>query len=547
MPIEPAGQHWLFGPWLDLLVGCGLGYVALVPILLAWGSAADVHSWPAAVVTACALAINGPHYGATVLRAYSRREDRAKYRLFTVYATLFVIAAFAMAAQGGIAASLLITAYLTWSPWHFSGQNYGIGLMFLRRRGVVVDAGLKRLFWLSFALSALLAMIQIHGTSGEFLELRPTVDASGAPRLLKLGLHGAAFQALCGIVGTAYVACLLAIALRLRRSVPLADQAPMWALVVTQALWFVIPVVLADAEALLPFAAMWVSTAHSVQYLWITAYYAKRSDAQEPEGRFLLQSFFVGTSISVIPSLLFAPDRLGRIPWDAGLAMVTFSAVNLHHFILDGAIWKLRDGAIARALLRPAPPDAGGQPLRSSGTRRFVLGAATLSALVPLISVYEGYAIDRTPTPERIDLAVQRLRWLGRESVRLHLAAGQRNEKESRPEAAIAHYRRSLELFPTAEAWSGLGRLYAQAGKREDALAAYHESAALMPNSPETWLQCVQLELSLAREAKDSRPHLERAASALRRVVELDPRRSDAARQLAQIERRLAATSAEMR
>jgi hypothetical protein len=75
---------------------------------------------------------------------------------------------------------------------------------------VTVDAQLKRLFWLTFALSALLAMIQIHGTSGAFLELRPTVDASGAPRLLKLGIHGAAFEALCGIVGTAYVGCLLA-------------------------------------------------------------------------------------------------------------------------------------------------------------------------------------------------------------------------------------------------------------------------------------------------------------------------------------------------
>ena len=547
MPIEPPGQRWLFGPWLDLLVGCGLGYVALIPILLVWGHAADVHSWPGAVVTACALAINGPHYGATVLRAYSRREDRAKYRLFTVYATLFVIAAFAMATQGGIIASLLITAYLTWSPWHFSGQNYGIGLMFLRRRGVVVDAELKRLFWLSFALSALLAIIQIHGTSGEFLELRPTADASGAPRLLKLGLHGASFQAISVIVGAAYVGCLLAIAIRLRKSVALLDQAPMWALVATQSLWFVIPVVLADAERLLPFAAMWVSTAHSMQYLWITSYYAKRSDAQEPTGRFLLQSFLVGTSVAVIPALLFAPDRFGRLPWDAGLAMVTFSAVNLHHFILDGAIWKLRDGAIARALLRPAPPNPGGPQLRSSWIRRFALGASTLSVLVPLTSVYEGYAIDRTPTPERIDLAVQRLRWVGREPVRLHLAVGRRSEEESRVEAAIAHYRRSLEMFPTAEAWSGLGRLHVQAGRREDALAAYHEAAALMPNSPDTWLQCVRLELSLARDAADSRPYLERAASNLRRVVELDPRRSDAARQLAQLERRLSVSSAEVR
>ena len=432
--------------------------------------------------------------------------------------------------------------------WREGGLVDAVGLLraAVNRRGVAATVDGHRSYP-RLALSALLAIIQIHGTSGEYFEWRPTADAAGAPRLLKLGIHGVALQVLSGIVGTAYVGCLLAVALRLRKAVPFVDQAPVWALVATQSLWFVIPVALAHAEHLLPFAAMWVSTAHSVQYLWITAYYAKRSDAREPAGRFLLESFLVGTSASVFPALLFSPNLFGRLPWDAGLAMVTFSAINVHHFILDGAIWKLRDGAIARALLRPAPPDTGAQRLRSSGARRFVLGASTLAVLVPLITVYEYNAIDRAPTPERVDLALQRLRWLGREPVRLHLGLGRQNEEQSRDEAAIAHYRRSLELFPTAEAWGALGRLYAHSGKREPALDAYHEAAALQPASPDIWLECAWLELSLADDAKDSDQHLERAASHLRRVLELDPRRSGAARQLERIERRRAAASAELR
>ena len=35
--------------------------------------------------------------------------------------------------------------------------------------------------------------------------------------------------------------------------------------------------------------------------------------------------------------------------------------VNLHHFILDGAIWKLRDGRIARLLLGRNPPDGAAE------------------------------------------------------------------------------------------------------------------------------------------------------------------------------------------
>jgi hypothetical protein len=37
-----------------------------------------------------------------------------------------------------------------------------------------------------------------------------------------------------------------------------------------------------------------------------------------------------------------------------GLGLLTASIVNLHHFVLDGAIWTLRDGRVARMLLRPA-------------------------------------------------------------------------------------------------------------------------------------------------------------------------------------------------
>ena len=40
--------------------------------------------------------------------------------------------------------TFLVTLYLTWSPWHYTGQNYGLAVMFLRRSGVEVDARTKR-------------------------------------------------------------------------------------------------------------------------------------------------------------------------------------------------------------------------------------------------------------------------------------------------------------------------------------------------------------------------------------------------------------------
>jgi len=58
--------------------------------------------------------------------------------------------------------SLMITIYMSWSPWHYSSQNYGVASMFLRRRGVPVTRLGKRLLHASFQLSWLLVLLAIH-------------------------------------------------------------------------------------------------------------------------------------------------------------------------------------------------------------------------------------------------------------------------------------------------------------------------------------------------------------------------------------------------
>jgi hypothetical protein len=48
--------------------------------------------------------------------------------------------------------------------------------------------------------------------------------------------------------------------------------------------------------------------------------------------------------------LAFTNFGLSPVPFDTGLLLLVNAAVNLHHFVLDGAIWKLRDGTVARIL-----------------------------------------------------------------------------------------------------------------------------------------------------------------------------------------------------
>jgi tetratricopeptide (TPR) repeat protein len=92
---------------------------------------------------------------------------------------------------------------------------------------------------------------------------------------------------------------------------------------------------------------------HSAQYLWITSYYAKR-EAAATEGQ-TWRPLVYFTILVVGGIALFIPG-----PWLSSLlfhfdftrSFLLFTAlINIHHFILDGAIWKLRDGRIAALLV----------------------------------------------------------------------------------------------------------------------------------------------------------------------------------------------------
>ena len=83
---RPAtASPWIYGPWLDLLVGCGAWSAPLLVIAM-WAAPSTSHFW---VVGFYLLAIifNYPHFMATVYRAYHTRETFEKYKFFTLHLT----------------------------------------------------------------------------------------------------------------------------------------------------------------------------------------------------------------------------------------------------------------------------------------------------------------------------------------------------------------------------------------------------------------------------------------------------------------------------
>lgn len=335
--------RWLHGPWLDLVVGCAAWSAPL--ILLADGaSQAGTRAWGVAFY-ALALVLNYPHYMATVHRAYGQSRERDRYRAFTVHLTLLFAAVAVAAHAWPLLLPWIFTLYVTWSPWHYTGQNFGLLMLFARRNGTAPSARERWALYTAFASSYLLFFLSAHtGISGD-----PLVISLGLPAWLAAPARLVLLGVFAGVGGVA----VLRIA---RRAGPQAAAAPL-TLFLTQGLWFVLPSVqalLGGAQApATRYSTGILAVMHSAQYLWITSHYARKEAASRAEGAWRPWSY---AGILVLGGIaLFVPT-----PWVASYllgmefttsVLIVSAVVNLHHFMLDGAIWKLRDHRVASLLI----------------------------------------------------------------------------------------------------------------------------------------------------------------------------------------------------
>jgi len=449
---------WLFGPWPDLLLGCGVLYALLLAVFLVAGPELR-ELQPGLVFPLLVLLVGTPHYGATLLRVYGQRRDRRAYVFFSLWATLAVIAVFVASLWVGPLASFFVTLYLTWSPWHYTGQNYGLSVMFLRRGGVNLEPGVKRWIYASFLLSYALVFLILHTADATANDL-PSGYGEVSARFHPLGIP-TAFSAVAAPLLIAANLVALARAAFALRGAPRRALLPAALLAVSQILWFSLPYGL-DALGV-PVASealrfdmrthyfLWIAAAHSTQYLWVTAYYARQSGGWRGQLPQYGKVLAAGAAAWTVPVLLFGTNTGGPLAFDAGLGALVAAAVNIHHFILDGAIWKLR-GPIAQILIRSdAVADDAGE--RSVWPRRLVW-AGCLAALAVDLGIVAVEQRTRNALASKdfatVSAGVDRLERVGRESGSLQLAFGNALLGEHRLAEARDHFRRGQELLPNA-------------------------------------------------------------------------------------------------
>jgi len=266
------------------------------------------------------------------------------------------------------------------------------------------------------------------------------------------------------------------------------------------------------------YTLMWVAVGHFLQYLWFTTYLSAAAEPLAGRLRYFGKVLLAGAALWVLPTLIFAPGLLGQLPYDFGLAVMAAAMVNLHHFVLDGLIWKTSSsGRLSRWVTVTDRPDPLGAPRRWPAGLVWVTGAACLA--IAFVGYWESeFGFRRAAESqdyERFRRAVERSAWIGRDSPGHHTQLARLALANKNPGKARRELERSLALHPTAAAWAVLGSLHEQASQWDEAIEAYRSAVELDPRDAGSLYRIGLLWLRQGDAA--------RARDALKRAAELAP------------------------
>ena len=274
---------------------------------------------------------------------------------------------------------------------------------------------------------------------------------------------------------------------------------------------------------------------HSAQYIWITSYYQRREARAEGQKTWHVAAYFVTLLAGGIALFIPGPWLVSYLfHYDFTTSFLIFvSLVNIHHFILDAKLWKLRDKRVAALLVeqsgKPSGPAADASSRPASNARALVVRVLSapafrisLAALLFLwggfdqfhfalrtaegnlpallrasqINPYDSFVEERIARAEtqqgqqdQAVAALSRAVAINPSSITLQQAAARAMIADGRYADAYAHYQKMLERFPRdADALTNYGLLAARLGHPEEAMDSWQKSVDINPNQPNAHL-----------------------------------------------------------
>ena len=317
----------LLGPGLTVGVTASLGLLALA------GQRAVAES----IAFALTLLFVGPHYAATYRRAYGSAAVWRAHPLVTLVAPVGLAAAAVAAIRWpGTVGAAYFAAYVVWSGYHYSGQSLGLAMLYPLRAGARLTPEEKRLIALplygSWLLSLLgLAGLEVESRNAAYQLTRDTFLPGRLPTVVLV-------VAMCAVLASGASVMVLA---RRRRRAGRPLPRVVLLIVATQLLWFC-------GGLWHPFFnVVLVPIFHGAQYLALTGWHQTRGRAAHVFALYAAVVLLLGLAVN--PGLF----ALGRAVGGSGpiVAAAVLSFVNLHHFLMDGRIWRLREQRVAASFV----------------------------------------------------------------------------------------------------------------------------------------------------------------------------------------------------
>jgi hypothetical protein len=349
MPLrQPAAQSsWLFGPRVDYLCAGSLTFLIFLPLLVLNVTTPT----PAVVGTLLILGnvlVNSPHYAATYYRVYRAKAQILKYPTEAVVApaVLTLVAAACFIFPTALTPWVAFV-YLATSGYHYAGQTYGVSMIFLGKSGVKLTTLQKRILRAPIYAAYVYSVINMNVAGSKPSRVLETVVP-----MLDIPVAGlVAAGVVVGLTVVMFLGLNLWFYRRNRRGLPPVVNT----IVAAHVVWFTM--------TQFPILIAFVPFLHCLQYLFVTAFFDfKEQRAQKTVPELTLAQYFrstmffryYATQVAIgLGLFIFLPLVLtsaGAGP-RALVGAVVISILNLHHFILDGAIWKLRSPTVRQPLL----------------------------------------------------------------------------------------------------------------------------------------------------------------------------------------------------
>jgi hypothetical protein len=324
-----AGRPFVGHAFDYLLIGGGLSLI--VALAVALGGRPQLAAFIQAHGTVLILLSNSAHFAASTVRLYTKRDTWRDLPFLTMglpLVTLLVLTA-AVAYPKPIGPHIW-ALYLTWSPYHYGAQAYGLALMYCYRSGGQWSDSEKR--WLRVACLCPFLWVFVGGRGLGLDWLAPA-------GLLDTAVALSARKAIGSLLAAAtFLLPILLLAWRRaagRSPLPLISALILW----SNGVWLIS---LAMAQAF-----VWATIFHGIQYLAIVCVFHVREKLREGgntrpgwqhAAAFYLACLGLGYLLFQVWPLTYTLLGFGY----AESMLLVIAAINLHHFIVDAFIWRLR-------------------------------------------------------------------------------------------------------------------------------------------------------------------------------------------------------------